>query len=224
MHFGQPPLPQSEHTAPSLFFSSVGLRAFAGGLFGGVGVVAIVPAVAVEGGAAFEISSGFVPGPEPGKIGFGPMGLFATVFVPTDLRSSAENARVFPAGVERLRGDEGAEVESHAVVNVGIPPDGLLVQRLPADEQIEGRFACEDRFELAAQVLSGREASVGAFDPGLLRLALGINPVAEIGVDEFLQRAFAGTIRGGELVVVDEGAEATLQTVPNVPDERALVE
>ncbi|MFA5263811.1 MAG: hypothetical protein WC378_08280 [Opitutaceae bacterium] len=49
-----------------------------------------------------------------------------------------------------------------------------------------------------------RETGIGAFDPGLLGLALSVDPVAEVGEDEFLQRALAGTIRGGESVVVSE--------------------
>ena len=177
----------------------------AGGLFGGDQIVAIIPAIAVESGAAFEIRGGFVPRPEPGEIGLGALGLFAAVFVPTDFGRGAEDAGALPAGVERLGGDERAEVEPDAVVDVWIPADGLLVERLPADEQVEGRFAGKDVFELDAQVFRGRDAGVGALNPGLLRLALGVDPFAEIGEDEFIQRALAGAVPGGEPVVVDQG-------------------
>ena len=92
----------------------------AGSLFGGGGVVAVVPAVAVEGGASYEIRGGFIPGPEPGEIGFGALGLFAAVFVPTDFGGRAENAGVLPAGVERLGGDPLLRSSAPAVLNLKV--------------------------------------------------------------------------------------------------------
>ena len=68
------------------------------------------------------------------------------------------------------------------------------------------------------------EARVGAFDAGLLVGALAVDPVAEIGVDQLFQRAPAFAVRRGEAVVVDERMETVAPPVPDVPDERALVE
>ena len=73
-------------------------------------------------------------------------------------------------------------------------------------------------------MLGGGEPCVGALDAGLLVGALAIDPVAEIGVDQLLQRAPAFAVRRGEAVVVDQRMEAVAPAVPDVPDEGALVE
>ena len=74
------------------------------------------------------------------------------------------------------------------------------------------------------QMLGMGEARVRAFDARLLVGALTVDPVAEIGVDQLLQRPPAFAVRRGEAVVVDERMEAVAPPVPDVPDERALVE
>ncbi|MFZ9937164.1 MAG: hypothetical protein ACO3JG_08890 [Luteolibacter sp.] len=111
----------------------------AGGLFGGGGVMQIIPAAAVELGGAFEVFGGFVPGPEPGEVGFGPLGLGAAVFGPFDVGPPAEDAGVLLFDVLGVK--EGANVEADAVVEVRVPADGLLVKRLPADEEVVGLLA-----------------------------------------------------------------------------------
>ena len=63
---------------------------------------------------------------------------------------------------------EGADVQPHAVVQVGVPADRLLGERLPADEDVVGRLACQDQLELLLQLLGGGQAEVG---PGLARFA-----------------------------------------------------
>ena len=64
--------------------------------------------------------------------------IFATVLAPLDVRALAEH----------VGGHEGADVEAHAVVDVGVPTDRLLAERFPADEQVMRRrlFAKSVRF------------------------------------------------------------------------------
>jgi WD40 repeat protein len=57
--------------------------------------------------------------------------IFAAIYAPFDFRRFAENAGF----------DEGAYVEADAVVEVGIPADGLFFERLPANEDVVGCFA-----------------------------------------------------------------------------------
>ena len=74
------------------------------------------------------------------------------------------------------------------------------------------------------QMFGGGEPRIRAFDAGLLIGALAIDPVAEIGVDQLLQRPPAFAVRRGEAVVVDQRMEAVAPPVPDVPDERTLME
>ena len=137
---------------------------------------------------------------------------------------AAQDAGVRAAGVQRACGHERADVHPHAVVDVRVPADRLLVQWLPAHEDVVGRLAFEDLDELGLQMLGGGEARICAFDAGLLIGALAVDPVAEIGVDQLLQRPPAFAVRRGEAVVVDQRMEAVAPPVPDVPDERALME
>ena len=68
------------------------------------------------------------------------------------------------------------------------------------------------------------EARVRAFEAGSLVSALAVDPVAEIGVDQLLQRPPAFAVRCSEAVVVDQRMEAVASPVPDVPDEGSLVE
>ena len=137
---------------------------------------------------------------------------------------AAQDAGVGAAGVQRARGHEGADVHPHAVVDVGVPADRLLVQRLPAHEDVVGRLAFQNLDEFGLQMLGVREPCVCAFDAGLLVGALAVDPVAEIGVDQLLQRAPAFAVRRREAVVVDQRMEAVAPPVPDVPDEGPLME
>ncbi len=113
---------------------------------------------------------------------------------------------------------KGADVEPHAVVEVGIPAEGLLFERFPAHEDVVGRFAFQDQFEFFFQVQGGgAQALRAAFSGFHLGLALA-DPVAEVGVDEFLQVLFV------EQVVVDQGAEAVFAAIPDMPEEGPVVE
>ena len=103
----------------------------------------VVDAVAVEDG---------VPG------GAGDVG--AAVFVPVDVGLPAQDAGALLAYVGD--GEEWADVEADAVVEVGVPAEGLLRQGLPADEDVVGRLALDDEFETVLQVAGSLEPSVAA--------------------------------------------------------------
>ena len=74
------------------------------------------------------------------------------------------------------------------------------------------------------QMLGVGETCVSALDARLLVGALPVDPVAEIGVDQLLQRPPAFAVRRGKTVIVDQRMEAVAPPVPDVPDEGALVE
>ena len=57
---------------------------------------------------------------------------------------------------------EGADVHANAVVEIGLPADRLLCERLPADEDVVGRFAFEDPLQLFLELLRCDEAGVTA--------------------------------------------------------------
>src|SRR3984885_6242748 len=68
------------------------------------------------------------------------------------------------------------------------------------------------------------ETRIGPSDAGLLFCALPVDPVAEIGVDQFFERPPALAVGCGEPVVIDQRMEAVSPPVPDVPDEGALME
>ena len=86
--------------------------------------------------------------PEPGELFLlaQRLRLFAAVLAPMDVRFGAQDTGPFlPA--RDVAGQEGADVEANAVVDVGLPADGLLPDRLPTDEEVERRLAFEDGYE-----------------------------------------------------------------------------
>ena len=87
--------------------------------------------------------------------------ILAAIFVPVDLRGPAQDAGF----------DEWADVEADAIVRVRLPADGLLLQWLPADEDVVGGLTFENLFEGGFQFLCGGELGVAAF------LAGGCGPV-----------------------------------------------
>ncbi len=123
----------------------------------------------------------------------------------------------------RARREERSDVEAHAVVDVRLPSYRLLVQRLPAHEDVVWRLARNDFGELVAEML-GRGKAI--FSRRVVRddAAEITDPLAEIGVAQLLQHAAAFAIRGAEPVIVHQGGEAALRAIPDVPDERGLVE
>ena len=138
--------------------------------------------------------------------------VLATVLVPGDVELG------LLVVAQDLGGHEGADVQAHAVVEVGVPADGLLGQGLPAHEDVVGWLAFEDELQAALQVLGGGQAGLGTVDAIAYAGLLLAYPVAQVGVDEALQ------VLGVELVVIHQRGKAVLETVPHMPDEGAMVE
>ena len=138
--------------------------------------------------------------------------VLATILVPGNVQLG------FLVVAQHLGGHERTDVEAHAVVEVGVPADGLLGQGLPADENVVGRFAFEDGFEPGLEIACGGQACLGAVDAVLDAFFLAANPVAEIGVDQTFEVLVV------EPVIIHQDAETVFQAVPEVPDEGTVVE
>lgn len=137
------------------------LLGYAGFLFGGGRVVKIVVAVAIEFFSTLEVVGLFIPAPEPGEVGLFALGFFASIFSPLDIGFTAEEAGAFCFFLSRFEiggFQEGANVEADAVVEVGMPTEGLFVEWLPTSEEIVGWLAGEDVLEFALEGLGGEDA------------------------------------------------------------------
>ena len=97
------------------------LLPLSGRLLLGVRVMPVVHPLAFEG----------ITVPEPRELVLGALGFLAPVLGPLDVRPLAEDV-----GLE-----ERADVHPDAVVEVGVPADGLLGEGLPADENVVRRLA-----------------------------------------------------------------------------------
>ncbi len=93
---------------------------------------------------------------------------------------------------------------------IRVPPDGLLVQRLPAHVDIVGWLALQDRLELLLELGAAQLPSA----PTTLGPHLVCGSSRGAGVDQLPSR------RGVQLVVVDQNREAVGTAIPDVPDER----
>ena len=142
--------------------------------------------------------------------------ILAPVFGPFDVGFVAQHAGAFLFYVADSH--EGADVEAHAVVEVRVPADGLLVERFPADKDIVGGLAFKDQFQFPFQVLGGGQFLLGSVGTGGDIVFPAVDPVTEIGVDQGFQVLVV------QLVVVDENGKAVGQTVPDMPDKGAVME
>ena len=163
---------------------------------------------------------------EPGEVLPRPelLGLVPPVLAPLDVGLDAEDSRAPESARAKLGPHEWADVQADAVVDVGVPANWLRVQRFPPDEDVERRFALQDALKLALQIERGGEAGVRAVLALPLLRPLPFDPVVQVGVGERFQRAAALSAGGRETVVVDQRVETVLATVPDVPDERPVVE
>src|SRR5439155_16714676 len=167
-------------------------------------VVKVVPAIAVEGLAAGEVVCSSVPAPEPRKVLAIALRLLAAVLVPLGLGFGAKDAGASGPCSKGLCYHERTDVDPHAIVDVGLPADRLLAQRLPAHEEIMRRLAGEDPFELRLQMLGGGETGVCTLSSGLLVSALPVDPVTEVGVDQLIEGPPPFAIRCSSAVIVDQ--------------------
>jgi hypothetical protein len=75
--------------------------------------------------------------PKPRKLFRVALRLLAAVLRPFDVRWLSQH----------VGHDKWADVDSHAVVEVWVPTDGVLVNGLPTDKNIVGSLAFEDEFQ-----------------------------------------------------------------------------
>ena len=98
--------------------------------------------------------------PEPGKLRLVADRFLAAVFFPMNVRLGAQDPSAFLAAGQIL-GHKWADIESHAVVDVRLPSDGLLLDRLPANENVERRLAFQDGDEALLQLQRRGKAILG---------------------------------------------------------------
>src|SRR6266568_8586635 len=91
------------------------------------------------------------------------------------------------------------------------------MELLPTYINIIGFFAFVNLFQLHLQFSGGNIAPFRACNTRFLLNFLRCNPRAKIGIDQLLKTS------GIETVIVDECREAIVQSIPYVPDERAIV-
>src|SRR5207249_691497 len=104
------------------------------------------------------------------------------------------------------------------VIQVRLPANRLLLHRLPPHEDVVGRLALKNEFELVLQLTSGQEPGLSSTLVSRQAVFLAFNPVTEVRVGESLQLP---TIK---LMVVDQRRESVAAAIPDVPDERTLME
>ena len=138
----------------------------------------VVPAVADEVFPAGGIGAGLFFAPELGIVGFGAVGFGASVFVFKGKWDGTEEACSLFAHIASE--EEGADVLADAVVEIGVPALGLLLERLPADEDVERGFAFEDRCEFGLESSGCAEALGGSGSIGFGVIRLLLNPVAQV--------------------------------------------
>ena len=107
------------------------------------------------------------------------VGVLAAVLVPLDVELGAQDAGL----------DERTDVETDTVVEVRVPAEGLLGERLPAHEDVVGRLALEDQRETALEIARGKQARLCPGETLPVGRLLPLDPVAEVGVGESSQRA-----------------------------------
>lgn len=96
-----------------------------------------------------------VPLLTPGRAGW----VFATILAPLDVRALAEHVGLH----------ERSDVQAHAVVQVGMPADGLLLQRLPTDKNVVWPHMCP--YRVFRPVLSQSPALLDERTPSCLHVS-----------------------------------------------------
>ena len=150
--------------------------------------------------------------------------LLAAVLVPGDLlRLDAQYASARPAATREFGRHERADVDADAVVDSWLPADGLLVERLPAHEDVARWLAGHDLRQLVLQVLRRRQPAIRSLNALVPVRFLTPDPLSEIPVRQRLQCAPTLSVRTRETVVVHQRVKPVTAPVPDVPDERPLL-
>src|SRR5208337_149976 len=120
--------------------------------------------------------------------------------------------------------EKRSRIDANAVVDVRLPADRLAIERLPTHEYVVGRLALHNPRQFVAKVLGRNQTLFGARLAGSGSPALRADPFAEIAVAKLLEAAAAGAGFLAKAMIIDERRESAAHAIPDVPDERRLVE
>ena len=101
-------------------------------------------------------------------------------------------ARVGDCISHRYAKDDGAQ--AHAVVEVGVPADGLFGELLPTDKNVVGRLAFQDEFQPALEVREAAESDRWAIARGLYEEAIGLARETDQGMPLAAALAFTAAL------------------------------
>src|SRR5680860_18940 len=162
--------------------------------------------------------------PEPGELRLFAHRFLAAVFFPVDVWLYTKYARALLAAWDVLS-HEGTDVQSHTVVDVRFPADGLLLDRFPADENVERRFAFEDGHEPLLQLQCRGQAILGTAFAAFYAIPLPCDPVAEITIGECFEEPAPFAVAFGQPVITNQRVKAiALAAIPDVPDKWPMME
>ena len=69
--------------------------------------------------------------------------------------SDPEDTGITPRGVVRLRNQPRTDVQTNAIIDIGLPPDWLLVKRFPANKDVVRFFSGQDLLEFGLKMQCG---------------------------------------------------------------------
>ena len=160
--------------------------------------------------------------PEPGEFQFGSQvsRFLAPILRPLDIRLPSQDAGAFLPPLRISAFMNGANIEPHTIVNVGVPTDRLVVERFPPDENVKGWLSSEDLLELILKSQRCSKEAICTFLAILLVRSLPVDPATQVRVGNGFQRPPSFTAGTGQLMSVHETVESILVAVPDMPDER----
>jgi len=145
----------------------------------------VVPARAHILFAADRVGARFIFTPEPRVLVFGPNGLGAAILVVQLEWHRTEQPRAFATHITGHQ--KRPDVLADAVVEIGVPADRLILQRLPPHEDVQRRFAFKDCGQLVLEPTRSLKAFDSAGNVGLDIIFLLADPVTEIAVRQLLK-------------------------------------
>ena len=97
--------------------------------------------------------------------------ILATIFGPFDVGLVAQDTRIALSNIADSH--ERTDVQAHTIIQVGLPADGLLLQRLPSHEDVVRRFPLQDQLQLLFQRFGGGQLFLSAVNTTGDIVALG---------------------------------------------------
>src|ERR1700730_12261290 len=106
----------------------------------------VIPARTIELAPPNEVVATPVPCPNPGGVIFESVWLISSILTERNTRRYAENAAIPARRLVNLGCQPRADVQPHAVVDIGLPANRLFVERLPSNKDVVGLFASKNFF------------------------------------------------------------------------------